>query len=379
MAGRSGSGRVENIAAEQLNRMLNAVSSRVYHCSRLHQLALAAEVPNERKLFRHEALNNLIFMKETLTDTDTVDEVGKVVGTKIYLPFDKKDVQDGGKSILLGDRNLAAALDFQIGVNIDSDDEDCVRDRTILELMDELPSLDPFLLKDRLNIGLGLEIDAAYFEITEREWNRIREFIQKGFLPIAEFAFPDSGAAAAQGHVMTLMEKLWAASDMDALGPIIKALSIPPDQAQQVFHAWKGAIYYDFLFDRLSDDWKEYVTWLAGSSTPSDHVQSAMKARVQEEVTKTRGLVKGLWGNVSGTLDKYHHAYDDLFRERKSPKPFLEFLQSAPDHFYVLGDSISRLDHSVEVWRAYTGGHSFKRLNYADLYDLISLTQRIMN
>ncbi len=367
----------DKLAAAYLANELNAGSTRVYNVDRLHREIMADGAPRDEMLFRHKELHRIIFIKEALYDPEYQKDRPLRVGTKLYFAFNEANAFEGGKSIFAGDPQFDDAMAFQLGFERGRKREDYIRDRDIIQILDQLPSLDPFLVKDRL-AAEGISPNPAYFEIADEEWQQIRQHVMRRFRPIIDVAFGGLDSVQAQARLRSLVQKLWEAMDMEALGPVIRAMELSPEEAPAALHAWKGIIYYDFRLSRIEERVKDFANWLAKKAEPVDMVQPVQRKIIEEVRTAVRGKVRDRWQAVRGRLDEYNDAYRALFIEKRSPGPFIAFLGNASDIFNELGDCLSRLDHASEVRRQITDRQFGGRLKYEPLHGVLSLTYRIL-
>jgi len=367
----------DKLAAQHLATELNAGSSRVYHVDRLHRMVQDTGAGPDDFLFRHPELHRIIFIKQALRDAQYQSTRLSRIGTKLYFAFNETNAYEGGKSIFVGDPNFDNALAFQAGFDRKRGVQDYIRDRDIIQIFDQLPSLDPFLLKDRL-LAEALTPHPGYFEISQEEWSRIRDHVMSRFRPIVEFAFGGLDAARAQSRLRLLVEKLWDAKDMETLGPIIKAMELDPREAPMALHAWKGVIYYDYRMASLETSIREFAEWLGRGAEPIDLIPAANRKIVLDVRDATRALLRERWRKARARLDEYNTAYRKLFIDKQSPGPFIAFLGGASDVFGELGDTLSRLDHANEVWRSVIERHGSKHLKYEPLHQVLSLAYRIL-
>ncbi|MBO6561516.1 MAG: hypothetical protein JJ959_13315 [Nisaea sp.] len=368
---------IERLAVEQLSRMLQAGSSRVFNCAALHRNVLAAGGAPGQFLFKTRDLNNAIFMKEVYPDDDMREASTNPVGTKIFFSYNQKADLEGGKSIFLNDRNLRTALQFHAGMSASEASEEAAADLKILKIIDELPSVDPFLFRERME-SEGFDPHPGYFEITEAEFGRVRDHVMRQFQPIVETAFEGVTDANRAVYLKTLVNKLWDGNDMDALKPVIKAMRISEADAAETFYAWKGIIYYDYVFSRRQETWKDYANWLNSESRPLDSMPSMAQMSMDQQLGEWRKLYQKRWKAVHLMLSDYRNSYEILFRDHKSPEPFIKFLNTAGKRFYQLGDSMSRIDHTIEVWRTYVGNSSMRFLRFEPLFELGRTSVRIL-
>ena len=368
---------VDSLAADQLRRKLSAGSSRVFDCERLHLGALRAGATPDQFMFHKPDLNRVIYIKEPFTDDAMAEEASRPVGTKLYLSYNEKDAYEGGRSIFVNDKTLRTALHFHAGIPEDETSEAISRDLALLRAFEELPSLDPFLLKDRLQAD-GLKVHDAYLEISETEFVEIRDFVMNRFRPMVEMAFQDKDQADTLTHLRTLVEKLWEAKDMDGLAPILEAMQLQAEEAPAIFYAWKGVIYYDFLRSKQRERWKDYAQFLGKDTIPTDVVPKENREDLEALVTMARSMFKQRWMRIEKILSDYNNAYDALFKDQASPAPFIDFLRASPSLFFSLGDCISSIDHAIEVWNGFKQSRVLRRMKYDRLYALMGLTIRIL-
>jgi hypothetical protein len=369
---------IERLAVEQLSRMLQAGSSRVFNCAALHRNVLAEGGAPGQFLFKTRDLNNAIFMKETYPDDDMRESATKPVGTKVFFSYSEKADLDGGRSIFLNDRNLRTALQFQAGMSDSPESEEAEADLKILKILDDLPSVDPFLFRERMEAE-GFDPHPGYFEMTAAEFGRVRDHVMKQFQPIVETAFEGVNDANRASYLKTLVNKLWDASDMEALKPLLQAMQIQDSDASDTLYAWKGVIYYEHIFSRRQEIWKDFANWLNTESRPLDSMPATAQATLNDQVGQWRKLYQKRWKAVHLMLAEYRNSYELLFRDHKSPEPFIEFLQKSGKRFFQIGDSMSRIDHSIDLWRTYVGDSSMRYLRFEQLSSLSRVSIRILS
>ena len=366
---------IDRLAVEQLSRLLQAESSRVFKCATLHRNVLADGGKPEQFLFNTPNLNNAIFMKEIYPDKEMRESSTKPVGTKIFFSFNEKAARDGGKSIFLNDSNLRSALQFHAGMSEAPESEEANADLRVLKILDALPSIDPFLFRERMEAE-GIDAHPGYFEINPAEFGRVRDHLMKKFQPIVEIAFKNMGYKIS--YLNTLVNKLWEAKDMDALGPLLKALRVQESDAPGILYAWKGIIYYEHIFARRQDLWKDYAHWLNAESRPIDNIPAMSQATLNDGINQWRKLHQRHRKAVNLMLAEYRNSYTLLFRDHESPEPFIHFLSKAGKRFYQIGDSISRIDHAIELWKTYLANSTMRFLRYEQLQSLSRVSTRIL-
>ena len=116
----------------------------------------------DRPLLENRVLNRSIIVKHQLRANERVYfDDKRLSATKIIIPIDMDNLNTGGYSIFIGERNYEARLRTLLGSNSRHN----ARDREVLSMLDALPSFDPFLLREAV-IKKGLDVAPCYFELS---------------------------------------------------------------------------------------------------------------------------------------------------------------------------------------------------------------------
>ncbi len=333
-----------------LSEELEAGSARVFNVLARSQEIAKEDGERTNLLFATPALNRVVFLKETATENTFDGQAGRSL-TKLYAPYNEAVPHEGGASIFVEDAVLERVLASDFGFDRKRDPDGASRDAQVLEMIRDLPTLDPFLVKDKAEME-ELPIDPRYLALDPDEEKRIQNHILKRFQSMVDFAFGDEAdSERGKQRLKRLVRKLWEGQDMDELAPIIKALELPPDQAAGIFYAWKGILYYDYRTRQLQEGVDGLLHYLRKKIAPRDTPTRPQREALKESRDEAlKGLAR-TWASVNQTLNKYNSAYDTLFRDRKSPKPFIQFMQNAEDYFWDLGKALARADHAVDFWK----------------------------
>ena len=347
-------------------------------------LVFASDSTDHELLFRTDYLNRLIVVKEAHAIRSNPRYGGKrisvgtkPIGTKLYFPYDTENIYGGGQSIFADSTNLECVLADHAGFQDTGINEGSARDLQIIECLDNVPSLDPFLVKDKLDIE-GIKVNDHYFNIPHEEWQDIQKFVSDKFKPIISFVFPNNKNEDHR-RAKILINKLWNTKDLDSLMPIVEAFDLPIDEASGIFSAWKGILYYDYEYSKSIEDWKICLEWLTNCTSPTDFVDNERKSFLLMLVKKVRDQYREAWKELKSILDSYHRSYDLLFVNRQSPDPFIKFMRNAVKSYWVLGSRMSAIHHSVSVWEILTSDWPARRLKYDQLFNLIEIQNGIFD
>lgn len=353
------------------------INTRIFNCYRM-TLDARKGGRSFQKLFSSERLNYCVVRKEVVPVH--LKEVMRPhqMATKLVFPYSEaevysRDLQVTGPSIYVGENQYRETLEKHYFEN--QSIEAMAHDFAVLEVLDDLPSLDPFLIRDKFQ-SAGLEIDEHYLQIPLAEWSGIRSSIMDRFRPLARIAFIGETVSADDLEQAThvLVEKMWEAIDLDSLLPLTKALRVDPEKAGSLYYAWKGIVHYDFKITGLMRDvaiLREALRKLA--QTPSARVRDG---DVWANWHLPRVRIDKFATDLSDIMTQYHDAYDGFFLRGDDPVAFQRFFAIAEDLFYFPGSAIAVLDSCVEqyrVFRRYEEENPIVLMNF--WRDLMELTQ----
>lgn len=389
-----------------LRETLSSGASRILNVAEItHRLedearAAGAEPPT-RLLFGHRGLNRAVFIKRpkesapppssplvtsaeildggelrTITlDTHVRVEKGDIA-TVVYLPYDAGDIAGGGTSFELGSRLRNQALLDVTGFDARADSDAARRDVRLLDLIEDLPSLDPFLLKDRIAVE-GVPVPEAYFTISEAEFEDIKKYILTKFRPITERVV-DPAARHAEQTAEQFILKLWEAKDLDYLRPITEVFRIDPGHAAEIYYSWKGVTYYEYQYKRGQKTLLGFAEWLHTRAVPSHYVKAGEREQLAAATRDVASAFARHLRNSSGILRIYNQSYEDLFVRGGDARPFIGFLRDSATLFWDIAASISAMNHGVSVWRQKTRNAEDGRLAADELKPLLDILARVI-
>ncbi|WPZ35295.1 hypothetical protein T8K17_03930 [Thalassobaculum sp. OXR-137] len=395
------------MAAEDhaLRETLASGASRIFNVAAITRKLETVRGETETFLFGHRSLNDAVFIKrpkdaaspnrsgavqantaEILENgalkTVTFDLTPRVekgdIATFLYIPFDVDDIAGGGNSLDLSVyRGRAEALFHLTGFRQDEEGRAIARDRRLIELIEELPSLDPFLLRDRLETD-GIKAPEAYFEISESEFQEIKKYILGKFKPITTRVVDPTSPKAAEVAEQFIL-KLWQGKDLDYLAPITQVFRIDPEQAGEIYYSWKGVTYYEFQYKRGQRTLLGFADWLhTKGAVPSHYVKASVRQELEAKARQVAGAFARHLKNSSEILRIYNQAYEDLFVRGGDARPFIEFLKDSSTLFWDIAASISAMNHGVAVWRQHTAKSTDGKLAADDLTRLLALLDRVI-
>jgi hypothetical protein len=322
-----------------------ASSSRVLN---LAAIALEnAETPGHRTspFFDSPVINGSIILKHRLR-ADEIDSFAnrRAVATKVIIPFEKTDLRAGGRSFFIGQRGYEEML-REVGNY--GHKLDIKRDLEVMRLLDTIPSLDPFLLREHLR-GSEIAPDGCYFAISAADQQRMFEYAANEVRRLTSLAIGDKRSAK-DNSTGKIVLALLSSEVNERLEPLRNTLRLAADEFVEGIFSWRGFLYYKWS---LEEFWPHIIKVLRDMQTvrPIGKIDSA-QASYLANIRRT--LVLGVKANsesVRQVLGIYDDAYSQLI-ECQDPKLFRDFLLNAPSMFLELGEKMGSMSHISSFWR----------------------------
>ncbi len=292
-------------------------------------------------MFNCPELNLAIVTKEVVRNGQDYGLRPSQLATKLALPYDLSEkgrvTQSGARAIYVGEPRFARAMqDIFFG---DMPKDKVTRDMQIINIFNAIPSLDPFLLRDQLTLE-EIEVNAGYLDIDETEWDALCKAIMDDFRYIVQVLFQEESNVEQRTQV--LVNKMWAALDLEALKPLIDALQLDHDEAKTAFFGWKGIIFYTHKYERSLEIFSEATTFIQYEVKP----QFPRLLRDGTPINWDR-ILNGLQqaqDDVASVVGQYRHLIQN-FGSPDFAAQFREFLAMASDLFWLLGSNLAIMDH----------------------------------
>lgn len=312
--------------------------------------------------FKSRILNSAILLKHRVrADERYVFDGPATSATKIILPFESTDLGLGARSMFVGQRGWRELLKELL-----EDSRDFSRDVRLLTVLGDLPSLDPFLLREQLKRH-GFQVARCYFAISDGDYQRMHLFVSEEITKLIKLAYQGMGGAKADAA--KLVEILLSTKVDERLEPLRATLSLEGEAYKEGVFSWKGFLYYKWV---LSDLWPKVLTVfdelkrikVGGSRDPETmrYIQGAIY-RLQQVIRQhRREIVEAL------------EIYDDAFRQltdNGKPAAFREFLVKAPAMFMMLGERVGGISHIASFWRFRFPDRDALNISISELADLL--------
>jgi hypothetical protein len=215
----------------------------------------------------------------------------------------------------------------------------------MLDLLDAVPTLDPFLLREQLRRH-DREPARCYFEISDADLDRMRAFVedevrQLVLLCYAQASDTDDGAAA------RLVSKILSNTVDADTEPLRQTLRLDKRDYEEGVFCWKGFLYYKWLLHQTLSKVGD-VAGAFGRVKPKGPISpEAFGYFAAARRCLRAGIVFSL-ENAKRGVSVYDEAFDSL--GAGDAAAFRDFLLLAPTLFWKLGEQLGALEHIVTLW-----------------------------
>ena len=296
-----------------------------------------------RPIFRTPVLNRALIIKHRLRRNETYLFTGRrQVATKVVIPIDDEDLKTGGRYVFVNQIGFERMMAEAFGVAPTHPDIETLR------LIDKLPSLDPFLLREQLRRG-GLDPAPCYFSISDSDLQRMQAFVHGEIEPLVTLSLGGDTVAVASESAARMAAKILSNTPGDQLEALRLTLRLAPEQYQEGVFCWKGFLYYKWTLSTLLGE-VAVVAEAVRTIKPTGKVDRPAREHLDRSRAVLRGRIIRTCDEVSRTLRVYDDAYARLTQEGR-PTAFRDFLLDAPSMFAKLGDQLGAVQHIVSYWR----------------------------
>ena len=296
-----------------------------------------------RPMFRTPALNRSLIIKHRLRRNE-IDLLRsrRQVATKVVVPIDMAELKSGGRYVFVDQHGFERVMREAFGLHPDDPD------MATLRLMDGVPSLDPFLLREQLRRG-GVDPAPCYFAISDADLQRMSAFVQREIQPLVALSAQTFGDVAIEQSVRRMASKILSNAPGDRMEALGVTLRLEPDEYQEGVFCWKGFLYYKWLLTTLLFE-AAVVADAVWNVRPSGPVDKAAR----EYLDRGRNVLRHRIGRACDAVGETLRIYDDAYAAltiNGQPMLFRDFLLRAPDMFTTLGEQLGAIQHIVSFWR----------------------------
>lgn len=328
-----------------LAALSNASTSRVLNLLSINRSHGENKEFTANPMFSSPQLNTAIILKHRLrADEMDLMQGTRAIGTKVIIPFERNDLRSGGKSLLVGQKGYEELLREagHYGERYDFE-----HDLKVLRLLDQIPSLDPFLLREHLRTNEVCP-DEHYFEISDADQKRMFEYAAAEIRRLTNLAVTP-GSNKRSDATTRMVSALLSTEVDEKLEPLRTTLQLQPGAFREGVFSWRGFIYYKWS---LVDFWPDLVKALQQlkTITPLRTMDHDQRAYITAAKTVILNGARKNSDDIKTIIKVYDTAYNTLIAER-DPRKFREFLLGAPALFLEIGEKMGALSHITSFWK----------------------------
>ena len=341
-----------------------ASTSRVLNLAQVHLASSKEKEYQLKPFFRDSQLNKCLIVKHTLRANEReLFGRSKRTATKIILPFDPVDLRLGGRSMFVNQ----VGFDSFCRSYFNLDDAAGNNDVQLLRLLDNLPSLDPFLVREQLSRH-GYRPGACYLKISPFDVQRMIGFANAEIERLVITAF---GKDLIGDAGLKLAGKILANELDKELWPLRTTLRMSDAEFSDGIFSWRGFLYFKWRHIALQDEMRKVLEGLS-TYQPAGKADEAMRDFLREVRPRLAKRIVSAATNVGRTLAIYDQAYRALV-DGSNPGPFRRFLLDGPGLFFELGESIGILSHIGSFWayRMGAAAQNAQRLTPTEYADIL--------
>jgi hypothetical protein len=321
-----------------------ASTSRVLNLAAIASQSADDAEYEDSPFFKATSLNGAVIIKHRLRQDEQFNfDAAKRISTKLIIPFERTDLSLGGRSLFVGQRGWQEMLNQLRGAQ---DDE--ARDMALLEALDELPSLDPFLLREHLK-RRDFKIANCYFAISQADTDRMQRFVSSEISKLVDLAYGGQGAAGGSNNISKLVSLLLSGEVDHRLEPLRLTLGLEGENFREGIFSWKGFLYYKWVLTSLWPELRAVISELTEVKIVGPRDKELL-LQVKDLGARVNSRIMGQVKKVRDTLQVYDDAFAEL-TQAGNPMAFRDFLLKSPEMFITLGERTGMVSHIASFWR----------------------------
>ena len=317
-------------------------SSRVLNLNKIYKMHRRSAEHSAKPLFSNALLNRSIILKHRLRAGERHHFTdGRSVATKILFPLDTMELKLGAQYIFVGQKDFEDRLceiledkAFNLGADI-----------FILNLIDSIPSLDSYLLREFLTQA-GIRPADCYLENGVGDRKHVQQFVLNEITTLAKMSLgPDSDGI----KIRLLRDKLLSPEAATVTDNLRESLQMEKLEYRTGLFYWKAILFYKWQIKKSAP-----FSGKIFREMRRIHPVGFTKRSEQAAIEKMRAKIAYKFSLICDDVDKMQNIYDSAYNQfiyKGNTVQFKEFLISAPILFKQLGERFNDVGHMVNFWK----------------------------
>ena len=301
----------------------------------------------ERPFFLQPILNRAIIVKHNMRrGEESLDGKRQLNALKILFPLDASNLTFGARTVFASQYDLESIFRSCFESAPPSTD----RDLKLIGLLEEAPTLDPFLLQEIVR-QYGFDVSSCYFSQNRQVLKHQTAIVAAEAGPILElFGCTTPGLLGSNNGY----SETDSGQNRKSYSPREFVIEKESDQKiSECFSSWKVVLFYRLRLAELTSATKHLLISL-------ERLRPSVGQRQTTPLTeqcRTR-IRDALWLAISeaqGIVEDYNLLHHSVLRTGR-PELFRALLRQSKDYLTALGARIGRLDDALGFWSAHAPG-----------------------
>ena len=317
-------------------------SSRILNLNRIYKKNRMTSDYKQNPLFSNIQLNRTIILKHRLRPSERGDFTdGRSVATKILFPLDKMEIKLGAQYLFVGQKDFEQRLSEILQDKLLNLAEDIV----VLQLLDSMPSLDSYLLRQFLERS-GIRPADCYLESGISDRKPVQQFILNEISTLVQMSFglDEYGAKAP-----ALIEELLSPKAAEATDGLRQTLQMEKSDYRQGLFFWKAILFYKWQMKKIIPV-SEKVFKEIRRIKPISLISKYDRIKIEQMRNRVAYRFSLIIYEANEILSIYDQSYQELVKNVYIIG-FKNFLISSPEIFKRLGESYNDITHIVNFWK----------------------------
>ena len=319
-------------------------TSRVLNLYRVYERYSGQPDYEEQPFFKNSKLNRCIIVKHRLRpDEQYLMPRRQKVVTKLIFPLINESLNFGGQAVFVNQNNFKNVLASATSSNPEALREDM----ELLTLINKLPSVDPFLLREYLRKNKRFPAD-CYFDISPADVEKMRMFTANEISRLINIAFAGGDDTGSNELVSKMVDLILSNEADEKLDPLRIALGLEGESFRDGIFAWRGFIYFKWQMDYIYKDLLKVLATV-DKVRVTDRGDSETRINIDRLSAQLKKSLREVATSCKNIMALYDNAFNDLI-EKAHATAFRNFLLESPQLFLELGFLMGVVSHIASFW-----------------------------
>jgi hypothetical protein len=218
-------------------------------------------------------------------------------------------------------------------------------DIAVLNLIDSIPSLDSYLLREFLHRG-GIKPANCYLENGIADHKHVQQFILNEISNLVKMSFgPDDHDEKSRA----LIDKLLSPEAAEATDALRIALQMEKPAYRQGLFFWKAILFYKWQIKKITP-----MTGKAFREIRKTRSLEFTRKKERESIDNMKNTIAYQFSLICSEVDSVLYIYDKAYNDfiyNENHAEFRKFLISSPLLFRKIGESLNDMAHIVNFWQ----------------------------